>query len=52
MNNTSNRYHRREKCSFVQGDYNTKIIYNENHTALAKSFEAHGIQYLFGTWLI
>ena len=29
-----------------KGDYNTKIIYNENPLEVAKEFEAHGIQYL------
>jgi phosphoribosylformimino-5-aminoimidazole carboxamide ribotide isomerase len=28
-----------------KGDYNTKIIYNEN-LEVAKEFEAHGIEYL------
>ena len=28
------------------GDYDTKIIYNENPLEVAKSFEAHGIEYL------
>jgi phosphoribosylformimino-5-aminoimidazole carboxamide ribotide isomerase len=32
-------------CS-VKGDYNTKIIYNENPLEVAKEFEAHGIEYL------
>jgi phosphoribosylformimino-5-aminoimidazole carboxamide ribotide isomerase len=31
---------------FVKGDYNTKIIYNENPLEVAKEFEAHGIEYL------
>jgi phosphoribosylformimino-5-aminoimidazole carboxamide ribotide isomerase len=30
----------------VKGDYNTKIIYNENPLEVAKEFEAHGIEYL------
>ena len=35
------------KCvRLSKGDYNTKIIYNENPLEDAKSFEAHGIQYL------
>lgn len=35
------------KCvRLSQGDYNTKKIYNENPLEVAKSFEAHGIQYL------
>ena len=29
-----------------KGDYDTKIIYNENPLEVAKSFEAHGIEYL------
>jgi phosphoribosylformimino-5-aminoimidazole carboxamide ribotide isomerase len=33
-------------CSLVKGDYNTKIIYNENPLEVAKEFEAHGIEYL------
>jgi phosphoribosylformimino-5-aminoimidazole carboxamide ribotide isomerase len=33
-------------CSPVKGDYNTKIIYNENPLEVAKEFEAHGIEYL------
>ena len=36
-----------EKCvRLSKGDYNTKIIYNENPLEVAKQFEAHGIQYL------
>lgn len=35
------------KCvRLSKGDYNTKKIYNENPLEVAKSFEAHGIQYL------
>ena len=35
------------KCvRLSKGDYSTKIIYNENPLEVAKSFEAHGIQYL------
>ena len=35
------------KCvRLSKGDYNTKIIYNENPLEIAKEFEAHGIQYL------
>ena len=35
------------KCvRLSKGDYNTKKIYNENPLEIAKSFEAHGIQYL------
>ncbi|WP_426094603.1 1-(5-phosphoribosyl)-5-[(5-phosphoribosylamino)methylideneamino]imidazole-4-carboxamide isomerase [Flavobacterium sp. DSR2-3-3] len=35
------------KCvRLSKGDYNTKIIYNENPLEVAKSFEAHGIEYL------
>ena len=35
------------KCvRLSKGDYNTKIIYNENPLEVAKEFEAHGIQYL------
>ena len=35
------------KCvRLSKGDYNTKIIYNENPLEVAKQFEAHGIQYL------
>ena len=35
------------KCvRLSKGDYNTKIIYNENPLEVAKNFEAHGIQYL------
>ena len=35
------------KCvRLCKGDYNTKIIYNENPLEVAKEFEAHGIQYL------
>lgn len=35
------------KCvRLSKGDYATKIIYNENPLEVAKSFEAHGIQYL------
>ena len=35
------------KCvRLSKGDYNTKIIYNENPLEVAKKFEAHGIQYL------
>jgi len=35
------------KCvRLSKGDYDTKIIYNENPLAVAKSFEAHGIEYL------
>ncbi len=29
-----------------KGDYNTKIVYNENPLEVAKEFEAHGIEYL------
>ncbi|MCV9933840.1 1-(5-phosphoribosyl)-5-[(5-phosphoribosylamino)methylideneamino]imidazole-4-carboxamide isomerase [Flavobacterium sp. LS1R47] len=33
------------KCvRLSKGDYNTKIIYNENPLEVAKSFEAHGIE--------
>ncbi|NDP26419.1 MAG: 1-(5-phosphoribosyl)-5-[(5-phosphoribosylamino)methylideneamino]imidazole-4-carboxamide isomerase [Flavobacterium sp.] len=35
------------KCvRLSKGDYNTKIIYNQNPLEVAKSFEAHGIEYL------
>ncbi|RTZ03477.1 1-(5-phosphoribosyl)-5-[(5-phosphoribosylamino)methylideneamino]imidazole-4-carboxamide isomerase [Flavobacterium sp. RSP49] len=35
------------KCvRLSKGDYSTKIIYNENPLEVAKSFEAHGIEYL------
>lgn len=35
------------KCvRLSKGDYDTKIIYNENPIEVAKSFEAHGIEYL------
>ncbi len=35
------------KCvRLSKGDYNTKIIYNENPLEVAKQFEAHGIQNL------
>src|SRR5690606_26712279 len=35
------------KCvRLSKGDYNTKKVYNENPLEVAKSFEAHGIQYL------
>ncbi|MBP9793941.1 MAG: 1-(5-phosphoribosyl)-5-[(5-phosphoribosylamino)methylideneamino]imidazole-4-carboxamide isomerase [Flavobacterium sp.] len=35
------------KCvRLSKGDYNTKIIYNENPLEVAKKFEAHGMQYL------
>ncbi len=35
------------KCvRLSKGDYDTKIIYNENPLEVAKAFEAHGIQYL------
>jgi phosphoribosylformimino-5-aminoimidazole carboxamide ribotide isomerase len=35
------------KCvRLSKGDYNTKIIYNENPLEIAKKFEAHGIEYL------
>jgi phosphoribosylformimino-5-aminoimidazole carboxamide ribotide isomerase len=35
------------KCvRLSKGDYNTKIIYNESPLEVAKSFEAHGIEYL------
>jgi phosphoribosylformimino-5-aminoimidazole carboxamide ribotide isomerase len=35
------------KCvRLSKGDYDTKIIYNENPVEVAKSFEAHGIEYL------
>ena len=35
------------KCvRLSKGDYNTKIIYNENPLEVAKQFESHGIQYL------
>ena len=35
------------KCvRLSKGDYDTKKIYNENPIEVAKSFEAHGIQYL------
>ncbi|ENG5659552.1 1-(5-phosphoribosyl)-5-[(5-phosphoribosylamino)methylideneamino]imidazole-4-carboxamide isomerase [Flavobacterium psychrophilum] len=35
------------KCvRLSKGDYNTKIIYNENPLEVAKKFEAHGVQYL------
>jgi hypothetical protein len=43
-NNTSNRYHRRKMCSLVKGDYNTKIIYNENRLKLLKNLKH--IEYL------
>jgi phosphoribosylformimino-5-aminoimidazole carboxamide ribotide isomerase len=35
------------KCvRLSKGDYNTKIVYNENPLEVAKEFESHGIQYL------
>ena len=35
------------KCvRLSKGDYGTKKIYNENPLEVAKSFEAHGIEYL------
>ena len=35
------------KCvRLSKGDYDTKIIYNENPLEVAKSFEVHGIEYL------
>ena len=35
------------KCvRLSKGDYDTKIIYNENPLEVSKSFEAHGIEYL------
>jgi len=35
------------KCvRLSKGDYNTKKIYNEDPLEVAKSFEAHGIEYL------
>lgn len=35
------------KCvRLSKGDYNTKIIYNENPIEVAKEFEQHGIEYL------
>jgi phosphoribosylformimino-5-aminoimidazole carboxamide ribotide isomerase len=35
------------KCvRLSKGDYNTKIIYNENPLKVAKEFEAHGIEFL------
>jgi phosphoribosylformimino-5-aminoimidazole carboxamide ribotide isomerase len=35
------------KCvRLSKGDYNTKIIYNENPLEVAKEFEAHGVEYL------
>ncbi|MCK8142658.1 1-(5-phosphoribosyl)-5-[(5-phosphoribosylamino)methylideneamino] imidazole-4-carboxamide isomerase [Flavobacterium sp. I-SCBP12n] len=35
------------KCvRLSKGDYNTKIIYNENPLEVAKEFESHGIEYL------
>ncbi|WP_343706474.1 1-(5-phosphoribosyl)-5-[(5-phosphoribosylamino)methylideneamino]imidazole-4-carboxamide isomerase [Flavobacterium sp.] len=35
------------KCvRLSKGDYDTKIVYNENPLEVAKSFEAHGIEYL------
>ncbi|WP_366183422.1 1-(5-phosphoribosyl)-5-[(5-phosphoribosylamino)methylideneamino]imidazole-4-carboxamide isomerase [Flavobacterium ovatum] len=35
------------KCvRLSKGDYNTKIIYNENPLEVAKEFEAHGIEFL------
>ncbi|PCI07486.1 MAG: 1-(5-phosphoribosyl)-5-[(5-phosphoribosylamino)methylideneamino]imidazole-4-carboxamide isomerase [Flavobacteriaceae bacterium] len=35
------------KCvRLSKGDYNTKIIYNENPLEVAKEFEQHGIEYL------
>ncbi|CAI2768081.1 1-(5-phosphoribosyl)-5-[(5-phosphoribosylamino)methylideneamino]imidazole-4-carboxamide isomerase [Flavobacterium collinsii] len=35
------------KCvRLSKGDYSTKIIYNENPLEVAKTFEAHGIEYL------
>lgn len=35
------------KCvRLSKGDYNTKIIYNENPLEVAKMFESHGIKYL------
>lgn len=35
------------KCvRLSKGDYNTKIIYNENPLEIAKQYEAHGIEFL------
>lgn len=35
------------KCvRLSKGDYNTKVVYNENPLEVAKMFEAHGITYL------
>ena len=35
------------KCvRLSKGDYNTKIVYNENPLEVAKEFEANGIEYL------
>ena len=35
------------KCvRLSKGDYNTKVIYNENHLEVAKQFQGHGIEYL------
>ncbi|MCW5519489.1 1-(5-phosphoribosyl)-5-[(5-phosphoribosylamino)methylideneamino]imidazole-4-carboxamide isomerase [Aureitalea sp. L0-47] len=35
------------KCvRLTKGDYNTKVIYNEDPLEVAKMFEAHGIEYL------
>jgi phosphoribosylformimino-5-aminoimidazole carboxamide ribotide isomerase len=35
------------KCvRLSKGDYNTKVIYNENPLEVAKAFEDHGIEYL------
>ncbi|MFH6988086.1 1-(5-phosphoribosyl)-5-[(5-phosphoribosylamino)methylideneamino]imidazole-4-carboxamide isomerase [Flavobacterium collinsii] len=35
------------KCvRLSKGDYSTKIVYNENPLEVAKTFEAHGIEYL------
>lgn len=35
------------KCvRLSKGDYDTKVIYNENPLEVAKQFEAHGIEYL------
>ena len=36
-----------QKCvRLTKGDYNTKIIYDENPLEVAKKFEAHGIEFL------
>ena len=36
-----------QKCvRLTKGDYNTKIIYDENPLEIAKKFEAHGIEFL------